>query len=161
MYAMLCTRLDICFVLCIVKRYQLNLGWEHWTAVNNMIKCLKGLGIICWFTRQIVQYPLGTQTQISNQIKILENRPRKIYLPQKVEPLVRGVSNNLMLLIPPWRPNMWQPLRQPKRQFSSENFLLDLRGVPSVQSSITLYCDNSEVVTNSKEPRTHKRAKHI
>ena len=41
------------------------------------------------------------------------------------------------------------------------NFLLDLGEVPSVQSPITLYCDNSGVVANSKEPRTYKMAKHI
>ncbi|RVW39978.1 Retrovirus-related Pol polyprotein from transposon TNT 1-94 [Vitis vinifera] len=41
------------------------------------------------------------------------------------------------------------------------NFLLDLGVVPSVQSPITLYCDNSGAVANSKEPRSHKRAKHI
>ena len=26
---------------------------------------------------------------------------------------------------------------------------------------ITFYCDNSEVVANSREPRIHKRGKHI
>ena len=40
-------------------------------------------------------------------------------------------------------------------------FLLNLGEVPLVQSPITLYCDNSGSVANSKEPRTHKRAKHI
>lgn len=41
------------------------------------------------------------------------------------------------------------------------NFLMDLGVVSSVQSPITLYCDNSGAVANSKEPRSHKRAKHI
>ena len=31
----------------------------------------------------------------------------------------------------------------------------------SVQSVITLYCDNSGAITNSKEPMSHKRGKHI
>ena len=38
-----------------------------------------------------------------------------------------------------------------------KNFPLDLGVVPSVQSAITLYCDNSGAVANSKEPRSHKR----
>ena len=41
------------------------------------------------------------------------------------------------------------------------NFLLDLGVVPSMQFPITLYCDNSGAVSNSKEPRTHKKGKHI
>ena len=42
-----------------------------------------------------------------------------------------------------------------------KNFLLDLGVVPSAQSTITLYCDNSRAVANSKEPKSHKRGKHI
>ena len=42
-----------------------------------------------------------------------------------------------------------------------KNFLIDLGVVPSAQSAITLYCDNSGVVANAKEPRSHKTGKHI
>ena len=41
-----------------------------------------------------------------------------------------------------------------------KNFMV-LGVVPSMQSSITVYCDNSRAVANSKEPRSHKRGKHI
>ena len=33
--------------------------------------------------------------------------------------------------------------------------------VPLAQSAITLYCDNSGAVANEKEPKSHKREKHI
>ncbi|TYK25935.1 gag/pol protein [Cucumis melo var. makuwa] len=42
-----------------------------------------------------------------------------------------------------------------------KKFLHDLEVVPNMNLSITLYCDNSGVVANSKEPRSHKRGKHI
>ena len=42
-----------------------------------------------------------------------------------------------------------------------KNFLMDLEVVPTSQSAITLYCDNSGAVANAKEPRSHKRGKHI
>ena len=38
---------------------------------------------------------------------------------------------------------------------------MDLGLVPSAQSAITLYYDNSGAVANTKEPRSHKRGKHI
>ena len=41
------------------------------------------------------------------------------------------------------------------------NFLIDLQVVPKAQELMTLYCDNSGVMANSKEPRHHKRGKHI
>ena len=40
-------------------------------------------------------------------------------------------------------------------------FLTDLEVVPDMDKPLTLYCDNSGAVANSKEPRSHKRGKHI
>ncbi|TYK16350.1 gag/pol protein [Cucumis melo var. makuwa] len=42
-----------------------------------------------------------------------------------------------------------------------KKFLTDLEIVPNMHLPITLYCDNSGVVANSREPRSHKRGKHI
>ena len=41
MYAMLCTRPDICFAVGMVSRYQSDPGLAHWTAVKHIIKYLK------------------------------------------------------------------------------------------------------------------------
>ena len=40
-------------------------------------------------------------------------------------------------------------------------FLTDLKVVSNMHLPITLYCDNSGAVANSKEPRSHERGKHI
>ena len=42
-----------------------------------------------------------------------------------------------------------------------KKFLTDLEVVPNMSKPITLYCDNSGAVANSREPRSHKRGKHI
>ena len=42
-----------------------------------------------------------------------------------------------------------------------KNFLTNLGIVPKMDKPVTLYCDNSGAVTNSKESRSHKRGKHI
>ncbi|KAA0063746.1 gag/pol protein [Cucumis melo var. makuwa] len=41
MYALLCTRPDICYSVGIVSRYQSNPGRDHWTAVKNILKYLR------------------------------------------------------------------------------------------------------------------------
>ena len=41
MYAMLCTRLDICFAAGLVSRYQSDPGEEHWIAVKHIFKYLQ------------------------------------------------------------------------------------------------------------------------
>ena len=40
MYAMLCTRLDICYVVGIVSRYESNPGMGHWIVVKHILKYL-------------------------------------------------------------------------------------------------------------------------
>ncbi|KAI9187188.1 hypothetical protein LWI28_025291 [Acer negundo] len=117
MYAMLCTRPDICFAV----------------------------GIIL----------------ISNQILTPENPHQGLCLLLEEEQLYGGVSSNLVLLIPPWKLSMLLHAKLPKRLFGSCQFLIDLEVVPSANKQITIYCDNSGAVANSKEPRSHKRGKHI
>ena len=38
MYAMLCTRPYICFVVAMMSRYQSNLGMKHWMAIKHILK---------------------------------------------------------------------------------------------------------------------------
>ena len=40
-------------------------------------------------------------------------------------------------------------------------FIQELEVVPSIESTITIYCDNSGAVANAVELRAHKRKKHI
>ena len=42
MYAMLCTRPDICFAIGLVSRYQNNPGQAHWQAVKKIMHYLCG-----------------------------------------------------------------------------------------------------------------------
>lgn len=37
-YAMLCTRPNICFVVGMMSKYQSNIGMEHWTVVKHILK---------------------------------------------------------------------------------------------------------------------------
>ena len=41
MYAMLCTRPDICYAVGVASRYQSNPGQEHWIAVKHVLKYLR------------------------------------------------------------------------------------------------------------------------
>ena len=41
MYAMLCTRPDICFVVGLVSKYQSDPGEEYWIAVKHIYKYLR------------------------------------------------------------------------------------------------------------------------
>ena len=40
MYAMLCTKPDICFAVGVMSRYQSNPSMKHWTTINHVLKYL-------------------------------------------------------------------------------------------------------------------------
>ena len=43
MYAMMCTRLDICHPVRMASRYQSNPSQEHWKGVKGILRYLKGI----------------------------------------------------------------------------------------------------------------------
>ena len=42
-----------------------------------------------------------------------------------------------------------------------KKFILELDVVLRIKQSVPLYCDNTEIVAQSKESRTHHKFKHI
>ena len=47
-----------------------------------------------------------------------------------------------------------------KEVVSLKKVLANLEVILNLDNPLTLFCDNSRVVANSKEPRSHKRSKH-
>ncbi|KAG2705909.1 hypothetical protein I3760_05G078600 [Carya illinoinensis] len=50
MYAMMCTRPDICYAVGLVSRFQSNPGLAHWKAVKRIMRYLKGTAdyVLCY-----------------------------------------------------------------------------------------------------------------
>jgi hypothetical protein len=42
-----------------------------------------------------------------------------------------------------------------------KKFIEDLGVVPSIANPIEIYCDNNGAIAQAKEPRSHKRSKHV
>jgi hypothetical protein len=42
-----------------------------------------------------------------------------------------------------------------------KNFVSELDVVPSTSNPMDLYCDNSGAIAQAKEPRSHKKPKHV
>ncbi|CAA0814778.1 cysteine-rich RLK (RECEPTOR-like protein kinase) 8, partial [Striga hermonthica] len=58
-YAMLCTRPDISYVIGMVARYQSNPGREHWAAVKHILKYLRRTKEYMLVYRADSLFPLG------------------------------------------------------------------------------------------------------
>ncbi|XP_033514707.2 secreted RxLR effector protein 161-like [Nicotiana tomentosiformis] len=161
MYAMLCTRPDTCFVVGMFSRFQSNPEREHWTVVKHIIKYLKR-------TRDyMLVYHSGDLAPIGyTDSDFQSDRDSRKSTLGYVFTLGGGTIN-------------WRSIKQScvsdstmeaeyvaaseaaKEVVLLGNFLKEFNVVPSVQAPIVLYCDNSDAVANSKEPRSHKMSKHI
>ncbi|TYK16841.1 gag/pol protein [Cucumis melo var. makuwa] len=133
MYAMLCTRPDICYALGIVSRYKSNPGLAHWIAVKTILKYLRRTRdymlvygsmdlILIGYTDSDFQTDRDSRKSTSEYVAACEAAKEAVWL---------------------------------------RKFLIDLEVVPNMSKPITLYCDNSGAVANSRKPRSHKRGKHI
>ncbi|XP_075076347.1 secreted RxLR effector protein 161-like [Nicotiana tabacum] len=141
MYVMLCTRPDICFVVGMVSRFQSNPGREHWTVVKHIIKYLKRT------KDYMLVYHLGDLAPIDYTDSDFQSDKDSR---KSNSGYVFTLGAEYVAASEAAKEDVW--LR---------NFLKELNVVPSVQAPIVLYCDNSGAVANSKEPRSHKRSKHI
>ena len=161
MHVMLCIRPDICYVVRVVSRYQFDPGEEHWIAVKHILKYLRR-------TRDyMLVYSSGNletigYTDLDFQGDIDSRKSTSGY----VFTLNGGAS-------------CWRSVKrtcvddsttEAKYVVASEatkdavwlkKFLLDLQVISSADRPITLYCDNSGVIAQSKELRYHKKQKHI
>ena len=161
MYAMLCTRPDICYAVGIVSRYQSNPGYEHWVAVKNILKYLRR-------TREHVLV-------YGKEDLILKGYTDSDFQADKDSR--KSTSGSVFTLC--GGAIVWRSIKQSciadstmeaeyvaaceaaKEGVWLRKFLTDLEVVPDMDKPITLFCDNSGAVANSKDPRSHKRGKHI
>ena len=52
MYAQVCTRLDIAFVISVLGRYLSRPGMAHWRAAKRVMRYLQGVKITCSLTKE-------------------------------------------------------------------------------------------------------------
>ena len=161
MYVMLCTRPDICYAVGIVSRYQSNPGRKHWEAVKHILKYL----------RRTRNYMLVYSGKDLNPIGYTDSDFQKDQDDRK------STSGSVFTL--GGGAIVWRSVKQSSTADSTmeaeyiaaceaakeavwlKKFFIDLEVVPNMDKPLTLYCDNSGAVANSKEPRSHKRGKHI
>ncbi|KAL0546781.1 hypothetical protein IC582_016694 [Cucumis melo] len=157
MYAMLCTRPDICYAVGIVSKYQSNLGLDHWTTVKIIIKYLRRIRdymlvyggkdlILTRYTDPDFQTDKDSKKSTSGSMFIL-NGGVVVWCSIKQGCIVDSTMEAGYVVA--------------KEAIWLRKFLLDFEVVPNMNLPITLYSDNSGTVANSKEPHSHKRGKDI
>ena len=161
MYAMLCTRPNICYAIGIVSRYQSNPGLAHWIAVKHILKYLRRTRNYMLIYSGADLNPIGyTDSDFMSDKDSRKSTSGSVFTLGGGAVVWRSVK----------QPNIADSTMEAKYIAACEaakeavwlkKFIIDLEVVPNMDKPIVLYCDNSGAVANSKEPRSHKRGKHI
>ncbi|KAJ9560577.1 hypothetical protein OSB04_005737 [Centaurea solstitialis] len=163
MYAMLCTRPDVAYLVSVTSRYQQNPGEPHWVAVKNILKYLRRKkDMFLVFGGSEDEISVIGYSDASFQTDRNDFRSQSGY----VFTLNGGASS--------WKSSKQDTIADStteaeyiaasdaaKEAVWLRNFLSDLRVVASVSRPIDIFCDNSGAVAQAKEPREHHKSRHV
>ncbi|KAH9744325.1 Integrase catalytic domain-containing protein [Citrus sinensis] len=157
MYAMLCTRLDICFAVWMVSRYQFNPGPQYWTAVKHIIKYLKRTKnyMLVYSGDELI--PVGyTDSDFKS-----DRDSRK-----STSGYVFALGSGAISWMSVKQSCITDSITKAEYVATSEaakeaiwlcKFLRNLEVVLVVTAPLKLFYDNGGAVAQSKEPRNHKK----
>ncbi|KAJ9566458.1 hypothetical protein OSB04_002424 [Centaurea solstitialis] len=163
MYAMLCTRPDVAYLVSVMSRYQQNPGEPHWVAVKNILKYLRR-------TKEMFLVFGGSEDEISvtgySDASFQTDRDDFRSQSGYVFTLNGGAIS--------WKSSKQDTIADStteaeyiaasdaaKKAVWLRNFLSDLRVVASISRPIDIFCDNSGAVAQAKEPREHHKSRHV
>jgi hypothetical protein len=161
MYAMLCTRPDICFVVGMVSRYQSDPGPAHWTAVKHIIKYLKRTRdyMLVFGGEDLVPIGYTDSDFMSDQDS---RRSTSGYAFTLGGGAVSWMSVKQKCVADSTTEAEYVAASEASKEAAwLRKFLKELGVVPDAVRPIVLFCDNSGAVANSKEPRYTKGLRHV
>ena len=161
MYAMLCTRPDICYMVCLVSRFQSNPGMEHWIAVKHILKYLRRTRdyMLVYKSDNLVPY-VYTDSDFQSERDSRKSTSGYVFTLGGGAISWRRAKQSC-IADSTMEAEYVAASEAAKEAVWLRNFLLDVKVVPSLQSAIVIYCDNSGAVANAREPRAHSKGKHI
>ena len=115
MYAMICTRPDLAYVVSMVSRYMHNPGKKHWSAVKWIFRYLKGtshVGLVFDKKMATTDNVVGYVTQIMLVILIEEDLSQVTSLPSVIVLSVGKQHFNLLLHYLQPKQSIFQPQRE-------------------------------------------------
>ena len=157
MYAMLCTKPDIYYSVGMVSRYQSNAGLKHWQAVKYILKYL-------WRTRDyILVYhteDLIPIVDFQSDLDFRKSTSGCVFTLEGGAISWRSVKQSC-IADSTMEAKYFAACEATKEVVCLKKFFSDLGVVRIEQVPIIMICDNSGAVAQSKDPRNHKKGKHI
>ena len=160
-YVMLCTRPDIYYSIGMVSRYQSYLGLKHWQVVKHILKYLRRTRdyMLVYHSKDLI--PIGyTDSDFQLDLDFRKSTSGYVFTLGGGAISWRSVKQSC-IADSTMEAKYVATYEATKEVVWLKKFLYDLGVMRMEQVPITLLCDNSGVVAQSKDPRNHKKGKHI
>ena len=162
MYAMLCTRPDVNLAVSLVGRYQSNPGKEHWTAVKNILKYLKRTKdtfIIYGGDEELV---VKGYVDASFDTDLDDSKSQTGYVYILNGGAVSWCSCKQSVVAGSTCEAEYMAASEAAHEaIWVKEFITDLGVIPNASGPIKLFCDNTGAIALAKEPRFHRKTRHI
>ena len=151
MYAMLCTRPDICYAIGIVSPYQSNLGLAHWIAVKHILKYLRRTRNYMLIYSGVDLNPIGyTDSDFMSNKDSRKSTSGSVLTLSGGAVVWRSVKQS-SIADSTMEAEYIAACEAAKEAVWLKKFITNLEVVQNMDKPIVLYCDNSGAVANSKE----------
>ncbi|KAJ9553605.1 LOW QUALITY PROTEIN: hypothetical protein OSB04_017650 [Centaurea solstitialis] len=162
MYAMICTRPDVSCALSMMSRYQANPGNDHWTVVKNILKYLRQTKEMFLVYGGAEELSVKGYTDASFQTDRDDSCSQSGFVFLLNGGAVSWRSSKQSTVADSTTEAEYIAVNEAaKEAVWMKKFIGDLGVVPSIQDPIEIFCDNEGAVILAKEPRSHKRTRHI
>ena len=162
MYAMLCTRPDVNLAVSLVGRYQSNPGKEHWTAVKNILKYLKRTKDMFLVYGGDEELVVKGYVDASFDTDLDDSKSQTGYVYILNGGAVSWCSCKQSVVAGSTCEAEYMAASEAAHEaIWVKEFITDLGVIPNASGPIKLFCDNTGAIALAKEPRFHKKTRHI
>ncbi len=161
MYAMLCTRPDVCLSISLAGRYQSNPRVDHLTAVKNILKYLKRTKDMFLVYGGDEELVVKGYVDASFNTDLDDSKSQTGYVYMLNGGAVSWCSCKQSVVAGSTCEAEYMAASEAAHEaIWVKEFITDLGVVPSTSGPMTLFCDNTGAIAIAKEPRFQWMTKH-
>ncbi|KAL5824162.1 hypothetical protein ACOSQ3_020225 [Xanthoceras sorbifolium] len=162
MYAQVCTRPDIAFVVGMLGRYQSNPGLDHWKAVKKVMRYLQGTKDYMLMYRrtdnlEVIGY---SDSDFAGCVDSRKSTSGYIFMMASGAVSWRSAKQSLTATST-MEAEFVSCFEATSHGVWLKSFISGLRVVDSISRPLKMYCDNSAAVFMAKNNKSGSRSKHI
>ncbi|KAL5827481.1 hypothetical protein ACOSQ4_019278 [Xanthoceras sorbifolium] len=162
MYAQVCTRPDIAFVVGMLGRYQSNPGLDHWKAVKKVMRYLQGTKDYMLMYRrtdnlEVIGY---SDSDFAGCVDSRKSTSGYIFMMASGAVSWRSAKQSLTATST-MEAEFVSCFEATSHGVWLKSFISGLRIVDSISKPLKMYCDNSAAVFMAKNNKSGSRSKHI